>query len=76
MPRLTQIKRSVFEKFLVYVGCIYDRQEGDHKIYKRSDLKRPVVIPIHKEIPAFVVRNNLRTLGMSTSRFLSILNSL
>ena len=76
MPRLTQIKRKKFEAFLEYMGCVYDRQEGDHKIYKRSDLKRPVVIPVHKEIPAFLVRNNLRTPGISTERFLSILDSL
>ena len=48
-----------FEKFLFYVGCTYKRQKGDHKIYWRSDLKRPIVLPMYKNIPIFIIKNKI-----------------
>lgn len=65
MPRLTPISWRKFEKFLLFVGCEYKRKRGDHRIYWRKDLKRPIVIPQEKQLPIFVIRNNLRTLKIS-----------
>lgn len=76
MPRLTPIPRRRFEKFLEYVGCGYKRQKGDHLIWDRSDLKRPVVFPKDREIPVFIIRNNLRTLGLSPEEYLEILKKI
>jgi len=73
MPRVAPIKRREFEKFLEYVGCKFKRQKGDHLIWDRSNLKRPVVFPKDKEIPVFIIRNNLRTLGLSVDEYLEIL---
>ncbi|MFH1392420.1 MAG: type II toxin-antitoxin system HicA family toxin [bacterium] len=55
---------------------VFDRQEGDHRIYWRVDLKRPVVFPQDKDIPVFIIRNNLRTLGMSTKEYLAIIQKI
>jgi len=76
MPRLKPVSWKKFEKFVFYVGCYYERKSGDHRIYGRSDLNRPVVFPEDKEIPVFIIRNNLRTLGISHNGYLSILNRL
>ncbi len=76
MPHLTPVSRKKFEKFLNYIGCKLKRQKGDHLIYDREDLKRPVVFAIDKDIPVFIVRNNLRTLGMSPEEFLQILKKI
>lgn len=73
MPSLNPIKKKKFEKFLVFVGCYLKRQKGDHLIYDRTDLKRPVVITCDKEVPVFIIRNNLRTLGISIEEFLKII---
>jgi predicted RNA binding protein YcfA (HicA-like mRNA interferase family) len=73
MPRITPIKRKKFEKFLEYIGCKSKRIKGDHLIYDRPGLKRPVVITTDKEVPVFIIRNNLRTLGVSTEEYLEIL---
>ncbi len=72
MPRITPISWKKFDKFIVYVGCKFDRQNGDHLIYCRSDLKRPVVFPKDKEIPVFIIRNNLRVLGISQEEYIEI----
>ncbi len=76
MPRITPISWKKFEKFILYVGCIFDRQKGDHLIYKRSDLKRPVVFPKDKEVQVFIIRNNLRVLSINHEEYLEILKQL
>lgn len=76
MPRLAPISRKKFEKFLIFVGCRFKRQKGDHLIYGRSGLKRPVVFPADKEIPIFIIRNNLRTLKISHDEYLEILKKI
>ncbi|MEJ2740812.1 MAG: type II toxin-antitoxin system HicA family toxin [Dehalococcoidia bacterium] len=44
---------------------MFDRQKGDHLIYKKPDLKRPIVFPADNNVPVFAVKNNLRILGLS-----------
>jgi predicted RNA binding protein YcfA (HicA-like mRNA interferase family) len=73
MARLAPIHWRQFEKFLLFVGCYFEREKGDHRIYWREDLKRPIVIPRDKELPVFIIRNNLRVLGISTEEYLEIL---
>lgn len=62
-----------FEKFLFYVGCTFTRQRGDHRIYERVDLKRPLVVPYEKELPDFIISTNLETLGINKKEFLRII---
>lgn len=58
MPRLTPIHWKQFKKFVLFVGCRFERERGDHLIYWRQGLKRPVVFPKDKELPVFIIRNN------------------
>jgi predicted RNA binding protein YcfA (HicA-like mRNA interferase family) len=76
MPSITPIKWKKFEKFLLYVGCRFKRQKGDHRVYWRSDLKRPVILPTYPTIPVFIIRNNLNTLGIGHNEYLDILKKL
>lgn len=76
MPKITPIPWKRFEKFLLFVGCEFVREKGDHRIYRRSGLKRPLVVPRRKDLPVFVIRNNLRVLGISHQSYLEILEEL
>jgi len=76
MPRITPLKRKKFELFLKMIGCSLKRVKGDHLIYHRPGLKRPVVITTDSEVPVFIIRNNLRTLGISVDEYLEILQQL
>lgn len=76
MARLTPISWKEFEKFLLFLGCKFKYQKGSHRVYTRSGLKRPLVVPVYNEIPMFVIRNNLRILGMATEEYLEILKQL
>lgn len=76
MPRLTPIKRKRFELFLRMIGCKLKRIKGDHLIYTRPGLKRPVVITTDTDVPMFIIRTNLRTLNMSLEEYLAIIEQL
>ena len=76
MPKINPISWKKFEKFVLYVGCTFARQKGDHLIYNRDDLLRPIVFPKDDTIPVFVIRNNLRVLGISHDEYLNILKRL
>ena len=73
MPALTPTSWKDFEKFLLFIGCEFKRQSGGHRIYTRAGLKRPIVIPAHRTLPVFVIRNNLRLLGITTQNYFEIL---
>jgi len=73
MARLTPIHWKKFEKFLFYIGCYFEREKGDHRIYWRENLKRPVVIPRDTQLPVFIIRNNLRILNINPEEYLEIL---
>ena len=74
MPKPVSWKK--FEKFLLFTGCKFEREKGDHRIYWRNDLKRPVVIPRDLALPVFIIRNNLRILGISSQEYLEIIKKL
>jgi len=61
--------RKVFEK----AGFTLARISGDHMVLTKAGVIRPVVIPIKKEVPVFVIKNNLRTAGISREEYLKIL---
>ncbi|OEU57754.1 MAG: hypothetical protein BA871_12360 [Desulfuromonadales bacterium C00003096] len=66
----TQVK--IFEKY----GCVFVRQRGDHLIFHHKNAKRAVVIPKYDEIPVTVIRNNMKTVGMTREEYFSILRSI
>lgn len=76
MANLRPVHYRKFERFLVYVGCTFTRQEGDHKVYKRSGLIRPVIVRTKKDLPIIEIKSNLRTLGISTEEYLKIIENI
>jgi len=68
-PTHYQIQVKIFEK----AGCMYTRTKGDHLIYHYPGAARPVVIPKYKEVPTFVIKNNMRIIGMSRDKYLELL---
>ena len=68
-PTHYQIQAKIFEK----AGCMYTRTKGDHLIYHYPGTARPVVIPKYKEVPTFVIKNNMRIIGMSRDKYLELL---
>ncbi|MDO8572640.1 MAG: type II toxin-antitoxin system HicA family toxin [bacterium] len=75
MPRIQAIHWKEFEKFLIKMGCEFKREKGDHRVYWKSGIKRPVVIPRDTALPAFIILNNLRVLGVSREEYLRIIEA-
>ncbi|MBU1262422.1 type II toxin-antitoxin system HicA family toxin [bacterium] len=62
----TQVK--IFEKF----GCILKRQKGSHLVFWYPEAKRPVVIPKHKEVSLSIIKDNMKTVGMSQEKYFEL----
>ncbi|MFH1996468.1 MAG: type II toxin-antitoxin system HicA family toxin, partial [Candidatus Omnitrophota bacterium] len=76
-PRVTTINYKRFETFLKKIGCEFVRQKGDHRIWRKKGLSRPIVIPAEKDLPIFIIRNNFtkrRYPGIIESKQKQIIN--
>lgn len=56
---------AAFEK----AGFRIDRIKGDHIAMVKEGRPRPVIIPKKKELPAFIIANNIRTAGISKKAY-------
>ena len=74
MKRITPIPsrrlRKVFEK----AGFKCVRSEGDHFVYTKEGVSRPIVIPDWPEVPVFIITNNLRSAGLTREEYLELLD--
>jgi len=61
------------EKVFQGAGFRFDRQEGSHRSYVKPGVARPVVIPTYRDVPVFVIRNNLKTAGLSRGEYFELL---
>ena len=52
-------------------SCV--RVEGDHYVYTKDGVVRPVVIPDWREIPVFIIKNNLRSANISREEYFTLL---
>jgi hypothetical protein len=61
--------RCVFE----LDGFAFRKGKGDHWVGEKKGVLRPVVIPQYSEVGLDIIHANMRTAGMSRSRFLELL---
>jgi len=54
-------------------GCLYKRKKGSHHVLTFPGAKRAVVIPEYDEIDVEIIKNNMRTVGMSRDEYFSLL---
>jgi predicted RNA binding protein YcfA (HicA-like mRNA interferase family) len=54
-------------------GFTLRRQRGDHLIYTKPGVPRPLVIPMYRAVPVFIIKNLLRTSGMTRERYFELL---
>ncbi|MEW6213720.1 MAG: type II toxin-antitoxin system HicA family toxin [Nitrospirota bacterium] len=73
MPKIIPIPASKLRKVFEKAGFKCVRIEGDHFVYTKQGVIRPVVIPDWDEIPVFIIKNNLRTAGITREEYFSLL---
>ena len=73
MPRLRPLHYrdlvAVFEK----EGFVFSRQHGDHLAYTKPGVKRPLIIPTYRSVPTFIIKNLIRSAGLSRDRYFELL---
>ena len=74
--KIKPIHYKIQIKIFEMAGCVYARTKGDHLVYHHPDAIRPVVIPKYKEVPAFVIKNNMRVIGMSREQYFEFLEKI
>ncbi len=73
MPSIKPTHYRIQVKIFEAAGCQYVRTQGDHVIYHYPGAVRPVVIPKYKEIPVFIIKNNMKVIGMSREKYFQLL---
>ena len=73
MPKLSPVSYRQLVRVFEAAGFRCVRIAGDHLVLTKSGIARPVVIPKYDSVPVFIIRNNLRTAGMSRDRYFELL---
>ena len=71
--RITPISWRKLEKIFLMDGFVYKRTRGDHRLYEKPGVIRPVVIPMYEEVDDDIIHSNMRTAGMSRDRYFELL---
>lgn len=70
------VSLNAFRAFLTFNGLKQIRSRGGHETWCGSNLTRPVVLQSHIDpIPLFIIKNNLRTMGLKIKDLRDFLES-
>jgi predicted RNA binding protein YcfA (HicA-like mRNA interferase family) len=75
MPTISPVASQTLVRVFEKDGFTLSRTSGDHQIFTKAGVKRPLVIPTYKSVPVFIIRNLLRTSGMTRERYFELLRS-
>ncbi len=76
MQKIQSIHWKKFEKFFFKVGRDFKREKGDHRVYWKKGIKRPIIVPRDTSLPTFIILNNLKVLGVSREEYLKIIKKI
>jgi len=74
MPKLSSVSFKILVKVFEADRFRCVREEGDHMVFTKPGVARPVVIPKYSAVPVFIIKNNLRSAGMSRERYFELLS--
>jgi len=75
MPPLRPVNYRTLAKVFEQDGFAFNRQHGDHLFYTKPGAQRPLVIPMYYDVPIFIIKNLMRTAGMSRERYFELLKN-
>jgi predicted RNA binding protein YcfA (HicA-like mRNA interferase family) len=75
--KLSNISLADYKRFLAFIGCQLYRTKGGHEHWNHPNANRPITLQTHiSPVPAFIIRQHLRYLNMTTETFLAIMDKL
>jgi predicted RNA binding protein YcfA (HicA-like mRNA interferase family) len=76
MPKITPVPYQTLVRVFEKDGFQLQRTRGDHLVYTKPGIPRPIVIPMYDQVPVFIIRNNLRSARMSRERYFELLGTI
>ena len=77
MRNLSNVTIAEFRAIMVLLGLTKVRTKGGHEAWMKTGMTRPAIVQTHVDpVPEYVLRNNLRVIGLSRDEFLSLLENL
>ena len=76
MVKLTPTDWRTLVRIFEADGFTQDRTTGSHVVLSKPGALRPVIVPKYAEVGLDVIRSNMRTAGMSRSRYFSLLEKI
>jgi predicted RNA binding protein YcfA (HicA-like mRNA interferase family) len=73
VPRIVPIPARRLRRVFENAGFQCVRVEGDHFVYTKKGVARPIVIPDWPDVPVFIIKNNLRSAGISRDEYFRLL---
>lgn len=73
MPRIVPIPYQKLVRVLEMEGFALVREKGDHMIFSKPGILRPLVVPRYDALPVFIIKNVLRAAQISRERYLELL---
>ncbi|OFY63062.1 MAG: hypothetical protein A2V64_09475 [Bacteroidetes bacterium RBG_13_43_22] len=75
-PSIKNVSIKDFKCFLSHHGLKQIRISSGHEVWSGKELTRPVIFQTNKDpIPLFIVKSNLKTMGMTLTDLRNYLNS-
>lgn len=69
-PSTKYSSRSSRKRDLPLAGSV-----SDYLIHTKPGIKRPLAIPMYEAVPVFIIKNLLRTAGMTRERYFELLQN-
>jgi len=69
MPKFSPVSYKKLVGVFEREGFTCVRTEGDHMVFTEPGVIRPIVIQKYAAVPVFIIKNNLRSAGISGSLF-------
>jgi predicted RNA binding protein YcfA (HicA-like mRNA interferase family) len=73
MSRISPVHYRKLVRVLELEGFTLARERGDHMVFTKPGLARPVVIPRYDPLPVFIIKNALRTARISREHYFELL---
>ena len=75
MGKFSNISVARFRNILKALGFTYVRTKGGHEMWFKDGMLRNVVFQTHEEpVPEDIVKNNIKTIGITKEEFEVVMN--
>ncbi len=72
--KLSNVSLADYRLFLQKAGCTSSAIKGGHEKWVKRGILRPIIVQTHVDpVPEFIIKNALRTLGLTKDDFFRIL---